>query len=1637
MSLFSTQPRKHTTYYDHLLSTSTPRTPVRERNPTHNNNDTLSADPSRNDGRSSLDKSKEINRTYVISSLSKSSGRTRGRLTLQRRKTGAENAEKTTTDESAHDATPAPEKRLTLQRRTGTRTGSVDKSTASDVSRAAPGQRWVNRTDPQPAKVLTDSNSRTPGGSAGVFRSLSLRETTKEFSVPGRTPGRGVDAPGRLAQNKTPSSTAKPITERVKSEEQVKTFSTPNKKTPFENIAAKKDVFEKLAGKAVKSASLERPKRTQQAGEMKPVAAPRGNKASTGATKPNAEVRKTSAVITSSQNGDVSLARNCTPAPTPAATTVSAEPLVRPSEVLKHQDSSKMENSAVTVAVRVRPFNVREKTEKALQVIFMDRQETVVQHPDSKQSYSFTYDFSFCSVDERDPNFASQQTVYETLAKPLLERAFEGFNTCLFAYGQTGSGKSYTMMGFGEETGVIPRFCRELFSRVSSIESEEVTCHLEMSYFEVYNEKIHDLLVARDDQNQKRMPLRVREHPVHGPYVAELSANVVSSYRDIQAWLELGNKQRATAATGMNDKSSRSHSVFTLVMTQTKTEFVEGEEHDHRISSRINLVDLAGSERCNSAQTSGDRLREGASINKSLLTLGKVISALSEQALARKKVFIPYRESVLTWLLKESLGGNSKTAMIATLSPAGSNVEESLSTLRYAQQARMIINLAKVNEDTNAKLIRELKAEVEKLRAAQMSSQGVEPERVRLFQQEITGLKNKLSQQEREMAEAHRAWREKLEQAEIRKREETRELQRAGVTFKVDNRLPNLVNLNEDPQLSEMLLYMIKEGQTRVGKLKSESAHDIQLMGALIADQHCVISNVGGTVSITPMESAKTFVNGNLISSSTVLHHGDRVILGGDHYFRFNHPAEVQSGKRVSCWTSSGDGQKDFEFAKNELLSAQRAQLEAEIEEAHVKAKEEMMQGIQMAKEVAQKELSEQRVLYEDRIRVLETELEEENQRKRLQEQAQRRAANQVAELQVAKQELEQEVDTQKKRLRLHMEAQAMEEHQVRQARIVEALEAEKKKLGKDLEELQKKRTLRENRSPRNVPPQWDAMRLSLRIEEANKISAKLKKNTVFSRHESSDKENTEQGDGLQVRVQNTKLGISTFWNLDKFQNNMATMRELDQGEPASKHDDVFYDPDDEWEQDLSASSATSSFSRRRSRSLLKSRRISGRLYEIRVHPIQSLHSGPSQSSGLMGVAKPPSTHPSSSDSALPGICKELIGQMVARLRGCSNTEESMADRLASDLYLVYTAVRAISDMYDGLDEDSQENVFVCNPEAQTQLVKATSAIDRAVFITTQWLASVRPSSGLLYSSTEELKTQVKWIGCFVQLLIQGCESEISSMVTEAQRKSGQCLDAALRALCHLAALTGMPLNAAELGARATGKSSVVTSLLEGTGKGVASLLEEGLTITKEMLRDAQLAYPRTPVLLSLKSKMLDLACTLQRYISCHMTEREASPEKEEADVSHLQRLRNTTVKLFHLNQAVRQLHSSLSTALRSKGGDSELAAFRAAVSSSAKTVDELIDGLPKGTTSPSASSSLQLPCVQRVLAARDELHSALQSLPAAFHQQGAGESRESCGSEKSADRDRTSSKEKDRAVAKGVCALPPGVSSNGNPHWV
>ncbi|KAM9706560.1 kinesin-like protein KIF14 isoform 1-T2 [Dama dama] len=1178
-------------------------------------------------------------------------------------------------------------------------------------------------------------------------------------------------------------------------------------------------------------------------------------------------------------------------------------------------DPLKVETSQVTVAVRVRPFSNREEREGAPQAVFLDGEEIAVEHPGTRQMYSFAYDLSFWSVDERHPRFASQAAVYQALAAPLLGQAFQGFNTCLFAYGQTGSGKSYTMMGFNEEPGIIPRFCEDLFAEIAKKQTQEVSYHLEMSFFEVYNERIHDLLVCNGENGQRKQTLRVREHPASGPYVEGLSTNVVSSYSDIQVWLQLGNKQKATAATGMNDKSSRSHSVVTLVMTQAKTEFVEGEELDHRIRSRINLVDLAGSERCSATGTIGERLKEGVSINKSLLTLGKVISALSEQAGGRS-VFIPYRESVLTWLLKESLSGNSKTAMIATVSPAGSSVEETLSTLRYAAQARSIVTAARVNEDLSARLIRELKAEIEKLKAAQRSSQNIDPERYRLCRQEIASLRMKLHQQEREMADMQRMWKEKLEQAEKRKLQVTKELQKAGITFQMDNHLPNLVNLNEDPQLSEILLYMIKEGTTTVGKNRPSSNHDIQLSGVLIADDHCTITNSAGTVSIVPAGEAKSYVNGKLISEPTVLHHGDRVILGGDHYFRFNHPVEVQKGERPpSRENPMSKGPEDFESAKNDLLMAQRLQLEAEIQEAQVRAKEEMMQGIQIVREMAQQELSSQKAAYESKIRVLEAELKEESQRKKIQEINNQKANHKIEELEKAKQRFEQEIHVNRKRLEMEALAtkQALEDHRIRHAKILEALETEKQRIAEEVQILQQNQSHRDKAF--TVQPSWSSMKLSVMIQEANAISSRLNKNYVFGRHVVSDK-----GSSFDtcIRVRNLQLGVSTVWSLEKFESKLAAMKELYESRGSGPGEDVFCDPEDEWEPDIT-DVPVSSFSRRRSRSLMNNRRVSGCLHDIEAHAGRDLRSP--RSAGLVGKSSP--VYTASAEPFLPGICKELIGSSLELLGQSDDEEDTVADSLMSNFLRIYDGVLAVSRAHEEQDEDSQCNLFTDRAN-QSLAVQVTSAFEQVTVLMGPWLSGILPEAGR-EALPAELRREVRTLGGRLQLFLQGCSSDISPMVKEAQKQVIQTIHRAVACVGRSAALTGDRLHFLESSAHGAAglQDDFVGAVCDGVDLGIKSLLDSGLEKAEELEHELLRQNPQDEVTKQMKANALGLIESLGNLFAEWKTKSfRTQVQEENSECEDLKKMINLAQEFLKLKCGLEQTIQIIISAVRGRRGD-------------------------------------------------------------------------------------------------------------------
>lgn len=335
----------------------------------------------------------------------------------------------------------------------------------------------------------------------------------------------------------------------------------------------------------------------------------------------------------------------------------------------------------------------------------------------------FTFDNSFWSHDTADSHYATQEDVYNSLGEEFLDHNFEGYHTCIFAYGQTGSGKSYTMMGTPDQPGLIPRTCEDLFERIEAAQSEDanIAYNVRVSYFEVYNEHVRDLLVPVVPNRQPNY-LKIRECPIEGPYVKDLTEVPVRTIGEILRYMKAGDASRTTASTKMNDTSSRSHAVFTIMLKQIHHD-METDETTER-SSRIRLVDLAGSERAKATEATGTRLREGSNINKSLTTLGRVIAALADPKQLRagkRKDVVPYRDSILTWLLKDSLGGNSKTAMIACVAP--SDYDETLSTLRYADQAKRIRTRAVVNQDhmSTAERDAQIASMAEEIRVLQLS----------------------------------------------------------------------------------------------------------------------------------------------------------------------------------------------------------------------------------------------------------------------------------------------------------------------------------------------------------------------------------------------------------------------------------------------------------------------------------------------------------------------------------------------------------------------------------------------------------------------------------------------------------------------------------------------------------------------------------------------------------------------------------------------------------------------------------------------------------------------------------------------------------------------------------------------------
>ncbi|XP_063144354.1 kinesin-like protein KIF17 isoform X12 [Rattus norvegicus] len=362
-----------------------------------------------------------------------------------------------------------------------------------------------------------------------------------------------------------------------------------------------------------------------------------------------------------------------------------------------------MASESVKVVVRCRPMNKRERELNCQSVVTVDcaRGQCFIQNPGAADEppKQFTFDGAYYIE-----HFTEQ--IYNEIAYPLVEGVTEGYNGTIFAYGQTGSGKSFTMQGLPDppcQRGIIPRAFEHVFESVQCAENTKFL--VRASYLEIYNEDVRDLLGA--DTKQR---LELKEHPEKGVYVKGLSMHTVHNVAQCERVMETGWKNRAVGYTLMNKDSSRSHSIFTI---NIEIYAVDERGKDHLRAGKLNLVDLAGSERQSKTGATGERLKEATKINLSLSALGNVISALVD---GRCK-HIPYRDSKLTRLLQDSLGGNTKTLMVACLSPADNNYDETLSTLRYANRAKNIKNKPRINEDPKDALLREYQEEIKRLKA--------------------------------------------------------------------------------------------------------------------------------------------------------------------------------------------------------------------------------------------------------------------------------------------------------------------------------------------------------------------------------------------------------------------------------------------------------------------------------------------------------------------------------------------------------------------------------------------------------------------------------------------------------------------------------------------------------------------------------------------------------------------------------------------------------------------------------------------------------------------------------------------------------------------------------------------------------
>lgn len=407
------------------------------------------------------------------------------------------------------------------------------------------------------------------------------------------------------------------------------------------------------------------------------------------------------------------------------------------------------------VVVRCRPMNQKEIAQGHQRIIEMNVKKGTIEinNPAKKEEVPrmFTYDSVY------DWN-SKQIDLYDETFRQLVDSVLEGYNGTIFAYGQTGTGKTFTMEGVRSDPilrGVIPNSFEHIFTHIARTQNQQYL--VRASYLEIYQEDIRDLLSK--DQSRR---LELKERPDTGVYVKDLQSFVCKSVKEIEHVMNVGNQNRAVGATNMNEHSSRSHAIF-IITIECSEPGADGENHIR--VGKLNMVDLAGSERQTKTGATGERLKEATKINLSLSALGNVISALVDG----KSTHVPYRDSKLTRLLQDSLGGNARTVMVANIGPASYNFEETITTLRYANRAKNIKNKPKINEDPKDALLREFQEEIGRLKREleKRGGGGAGSKKVKRRRQKENGETEEIEEEGEEGSEQSAEDKIKLEQARL------------------------------------------------------------------------------------------------------------------------------------------------------------------------------------------------------------------------------------------------------------------------------------------------------------------------------------------------------------------------------------------------------------------------------------------------------------------------------------------------------------------------------------------------------------------------------------------------------------------------------------------------------------------------------------------------------------------------------------------------------------------------------------------------------------------------------------------------------------------------------------------------------